>query len=224
MRLVSGGKLMSAIHPLVIAGGAGLVTGLAAGFAVARAGDAAAAAHPDGSEADDGVRAAGGWATGLGIAAGIGSIAAVLAGQRELGLVLLGAGAGAWVGSSLAKRSFESKHGIGIDTALHDVLSTYDDNDDRRIDLNANKFWTGTETTRTVTHHSTDSNGYTTYYDEDVYSIERLATRADANRDGFAMDYELRAVIGSYDTDGNGRLQQVERDRYRREAGEQQLR
>lgn len=215
---------MSSMDSLILAGGAGLAAAVAVGLGVTLAGNKAAEAHPDGSEADDGLRTATWVGNGLGIAAAVGGFAAAVSGHQELGTLLLGAGVGAFLGSGIARKGFEGRHGVGVETAVQDMLATYDDNDDDRIDLYADSFWRGTETSRTVTHQSTDSNGYTTYYDEDVYSIERLVSLANGDRDQFATRQELRDVIASYDVDGNGRLQQAEHDRYEGEAGEQQLR
>ena len=59
-----------------------------------------------------------------------------------------------------------------------------------QIDMDGGSWWRSPETTRTTTTRHEDSDGRV-WYDTDTYSIERLATRADANTDWLRGCVEL---------------------------------
>lgn len=210
------------INPAAIGIGAGVVAGVGAGFGISRLTDAIAAKHPTGSGADGPARAwmFGGAIAGVGLAAG--GMAALATGRLQLGAGLLGAGAGTMLGSIGAGIGFNARHGVGVDTSVSDVLSGYDHNRNAQIDLDSGSWWREPETIRTTRTSHEDSNG-NTYYTTDTYSIDRLAVRADENRDQAATRGELTSTIGGYDADGDGRLQGDEAKRFDRELGEQHI-
>ncbi len=215
---------MTGINPLVvIGGGAAVATGLAVGFGATKWTDKIAADHPNGSDADKPARRVLLAAGGLGFASAAGGMVALMKGNLALGSALMGAGVGGMVGAFGASIAFGARHGIGVETAVNDVLSSYDRNRNDQIDMDNGSWWRSPETTRTTTTRHEDSNGHV-WYDTDIYSIERLAMRADENRDWKATREELTTTIGSYDDiDVNGRLQKDELKRFEREIGEQRI-
>jgi hypothetical protein len=210
------------INPIGVGAGAFVATGLAVGFGGARITDNIAAAHPNGSEADKPARRVLWTAAGLGFASAAGGMVALATGRVNLGGALFGAGAGAMVGAFGANIAFGARHGIGVETSVNDVLSSYDRNRNDQIDMDGGSWWRSPETTRTTTTRHEDSDG-DVYYTTDTYSIERLATRADADSNWQVTRGELTGAIGAYDVDGNGRLQQDELTRFDREIGERQI-
>jgi hypothetical protein len=162
----------------------------------------------------------GGAIAGFGVAAG--GMAALATGRVQLGAGLLGAGAGTMLGSFGAGIAFSARHGVGVETSVNDVLSGYDHNRNGQIDLDRGSWWREPETQRTTTTRHEDSNG-NAYYTTDTYSIDRLATRADEDRNQVATRGELTSTIGSYDDNGDGRLQGAEAKRFDREIGERHI-
>lgn len=209
------------VSPAVIGVGAGIASGLAVGFGATRITDGIAARHPTGSDADRPASRVIWGAAALGFATAAGGMAALVTGRAQLGAGLLGAGMGAMLGSFGANVAFSARHGVGVETSVQNVLDGYDHDSNGRIDLE-DDWWHGSETQRTVRTRHEDSDG-DVWYETDVYSIERLATRADADGDWIVTRGELTGTIGSYDADRNGRLQGDELARFDREVGERQV-
>ncbi len=210
------------INPFVVGGGAAVATGLAVGFGATKLTDDIAAKHPNGSDADKPARRVMWTAAGLGFVSAAGGMGALMTGRLNLGAALLGAGVGGMLGSFGAGIAFNARHGVGVETSVNDVLSSYDRNGNDQIDMDGGSWWRSPETTRTTTTRHEDSDG-DVYYTTDTYSIERLSNRADVNTDWKVTRNELSTAIGAYDADGNGRLQKDELKRFDREIGEQQI-
>ena len=210
------------INPFMVGGGAAVATGLAVGFGATRLTDNIAKEHPNGSDADKPARRVLWTAAGLGFASAAGGMGALMTGRLNLGAALLGAGVGGMLGSFGANVAFGARHGIGVETSVNDVLSSYDRNSNDQIDMDGGSWWRSPETTRTTTTRHEDSDGRV-WYDTDTYSIERLSTRADSNTDWKVTRDELATAIAAYDSDENGRLQKDELKRFDREIGEEQL-
>ena len=208
------------VHPGVVGVGAFVGTGLAAGFGASRINDGIAERNPTGSAADGKARGVLLGIGATGILAGFGGMAALWRGNATLGAALVGGGFGAAAGAVGASIAFNVRHGIGVDTSVSDVMSSYNRDFDHELDLDTT--WRTPEFIRRDETRHEDSDG-DVHYTVTYYSIERLADRADVNRDGKATPEELRAVFASYDGDGNGRLQGEELKRADREVGERNL-
>ncbi|MCW2922226.1 MAG: hypothetical protein JWL76_2100 [Thermoleophilia bacterium] len=209
-------------NPFAIGGGAAVATGLVVGFGATKLMDDVAERHPTGSDADKPAGRIQWGAAGLGFASAAGGMVALATGRVDLGAALFGAGAGAMLGSFGAGIAFGARHGVGVDTSVVNVLGGYDHNRNGVIDMDSGSWWREPETIRTTTTRHEDSDGDVTY-DTDTYSIERLATASDADRNWKVTTDELRTVIGGYDADGNGRIQKDELKRFEREVGERFL-
>lgn len=205
------------INPFVVGGGAAVATGLAVGFGGTKITDAIARKHPTGSGADGPARATLFAAGGLGIAAAFGGMVAMSRGNTTLGAALVGGGFGAAAGAMGAGIAFGVRHGIGVDTSVRDVMTSYNRDWDDELDLHTT--WRTPEYIRREETRHEDSDG-DVHYSVSFYSIEHLTRRADANFDGKATPAELRVVFDSYDADGNDRLQGAELKRANREVGE----
>jgi hypothetical protein len=210
------------MNPLAIGAVSAGVVGVGTGIAVTRITDGIAARHPTGSEADGPAQA---WSIGtsaLGFATAAGGMVALAKGRLQLGAALVGGGAGAMIGGIAGGIAFGARHGVGVESAVSDVLSNYDRNRDGAIDMAQSSWWRSPETYRTETRTWRDSDG-DTHWETDTYSIERLAMRADADGDQVATGAELRSTIAGYDEDSDGRLQKDELKRFEREVGEQHV-
>lgn len=208
------------INPLVVGAGAAVAAGIGIGVGATRIAGNIAKEHPTGSDADTPMSRVVFGAAALSFASAAAGVVALATGRQPLGAALFGAGFGGMVGSIGAGIAISAKHGVGVDTTLERVLDQYDSNGNGQIEMTDRGWFKPSETTRTHTYTTEDSDG-DTHWETDYYSIDRLATRADRDEDWIATGAELRATIESYDADGNGRIQGDESDRFEREVGEQ---
>ena len=208
------------MSPGVIGVGAFVGSGLAVGFGASKINDGIAERNPTGSAADGKARGVLFAAGGIGIATALGGMFAMSRGNVQLGAALVGGGFGAGVGAIGAGIAFEKRHGVGVETSVNDVMSSYNRDFDNELDLDTT--WRTPEYIRRDEDRHEDSDG-DVHYTVTYYSIHELASRADVNGDSKVTPAELRSVFGSYDVDGNGRLQGEELKRADREVGERNL-
>lgn len=205
--------------PGAIGLGTGVVAAGALGFGAYRIMDGIGTRNPNGSDADK-ARWVGYGLVGLGVASAVGGFftGGRGLGTSQLGAALIGGGIGAVAGGLAAGWGFTSKYGIGVDTQVSDIFSSYNRDFDSELDLDTR--WRTPEDIRRVENRHTDSDGNYTYSTYTYYSIQELAGRADADNDGKVTRDELRTAVAAYDADGNGRLQPDENRRFDREVGE----
>ena len=204
---------------LAIGAGAGVVAAGALGFGAYQLMDGIGERNPNGSEADK-ARWIGYGLVGLGIASAVGGFFVGGRGMNTsaLGVAMIGGGIGAVVGGIGAGWGFQHKHGIGVDTQVNDIFSSYNRDFDSELDLDTT--WRTPEDIRRVEHRHNDSDGHYMYSTYTYYSIQELAGLADTNHDAKVTKDELRAAVAKYDADGNQRLQPDENKRFDREVGE----
>jgi hypothetical protein len=205
---------------LAIGTGAGVLAAGALGYGAYQIMDGIGERHPDGSEADGKARLVNYSLIGLGIASAIGGF---FVGGRgfntsTLGAAMIGGGIGAVVGGFGAGWGFQHKHGIGVDTQVNDLFSSYNRDWDSELDLDTT--WRTPEDIRREETRHTDSDGNYLYSTYTYYSIQELAGIADVDHNGKVTKDELRAAVAKYDADGNQRLQPDENRRFDREVGE----
>ncbi|MCB0879701.1 MAG: hypothetical protein KDC46_12080 [Thermoleophilia bacterium] len=210
------------VNPFAVGAGVAVATGLVTGFGGSKLMDSIADKHPTGSDADKPAGHVVGWTEGLGFATAAGGMVALATGRLALGGALFGAGMGAMIGGFGASIAYGVRHGIGVDTSVDNVLSGYDHNRNGQLELEDPGFWHQAETRRTERTSHEDSNG-DTYWETETFSIDRLVDRADTNGDWVATRPELRDVVSSYDSDGDGRLKGEELKRFQREVGEERI-
>lgn len=208
------------VSPGVIGAGAFVGTGLAVGFGASKINDGIAERNPTGSSADGKARGVLFAAGGVGIATAFGGMMAMARGNVGLGAALVGGGFGAAVGAFGAGIAFQHRHGVGVETSVNDVMSSYNRDFDNELDLDTT--WRTPEYIRRDEDRHEDSDG-DVHYTVNFYSIQDLVSRADVNGDRKVTPTELHDVFGSYDLDGNGRLQGDELKRADREVGERSL-
>ena len=207
------------VSPGAIGAGAAVAVGLGVGIGVTKLADGFVERNPTGSEADRPIGQLQGATAAAGFASFAGGMYALFRGNVPLGAGLMGAGVGALLGTIGSAAVTNARHGVGVETTADNVLHNYDYNRNDQLEMTDRGFFKPAETTRSDTTTHTDSDGdshsHTTYY-----SVDRLATRADANRDLVATRDELIDTIAPYDGDENGRLKGPELGRFDRELGE----
>ena len=197
--------------------GAGVATAIGVGLGANAILDGIAKRNPTGSSADGKASGVLFGAGALAVGSIVGGMVALGRGNASLGAGLIGAGIGTGIGAFGSQVAFGAKHGVGVDTTIDGTIRRYDRDGDRQLDLDPG--WRSPEYVREERTSHEDSNG-DTYYTYDHYTIERLTSAANTDRDGVVTRPELAATVSSYDADENGRLQGDEAKRFDREVGE----
>lgn len=206
-----------AVRNILVGAGAATVTGLWATKAI----DGVMEKHPTGSAGDGKAAMIGGLTAVAGVAIAVGSM--LMLGSRSPALAEAGlaTGAGIAIGGIGALVVGGIRHGSGVDSITDGVIDRYDNNWDKKLDLEGN-WWRHPENYRVERTRHEDPDG-DVHYDTTYYEILEFTRRANTNDDRYVERPEARVLVKSYDQDGDDRLKGNEMRKYEREVGERRV-